>query len=334
MSRNRRIARRGRVRKGSVSINSVQTDPMLTAISVHHAASYEGYVHDKVFPIVPVEEMHGDYFVFSQSDLRRLAAQRRAPGTEYQRKTFGLSTRPFRCEQWALAYGLPEEVKASRGSPLGNDEHGVEFLTDDLVTTRELEWHNAYMQTGVWASDVAGTTDFVKFDNAAATIVKTLKARLRAFKLRCRMKATHMVIAGDVWDVICDADELVSRLQNTSSDPVDPAWFASIIGVPKIIIADADYNDAAEGAADNFIDMCSEKIGIFHAPPNPSILTPSAGYTFSWATFDQVRVDGGGAAIKKYFDESTDEEVFKGKSYYDFGVVAPSAGELMTDVIT
>ena len=57
---------------------------------------------------------------------------------------------------------------------------------------------------------------------------------------------------------------------------------AEILELEDVLVIDAVYNTAAEGAAESNSFMGGLSAALFYRPKNAGLMTPSAGYVFSW----------------------------------------------------
>lgn len=332
-----------------INLSDVGVDPVLTNLSVMHTQSVEGFVHHQVFPVVPIDVETATYFVFNRSDTLRVDAQQRRPGTEAARKTLGLQERGLELVQWALEMSLPDEIRASRDSPLSNEEPLVRALTMDLMMRRELEWVAAYVnaaanpwsnpvQTGVPASPSG--PQFLQFDLAAAQPIETIKRWIRLVQLACGVKPNILVMDIDTFDVISENANVLSRLEDTRLRDVTRQTIAALCGLDDVLVAEAIHNTAPEDADGQ--DYTGTRVFpratalLAYRTPSPQLLEASAGYVFSWTAFDQVRGDigsSGAAAIQRYRDEVRMSDVLRAMAHYDHNVVTPSAALIATATI-
>jgi hypothetical protein len=91
---------------GDVHVNAA-----LTNISVAYIQSAEGFVADKVFPIVPVDQQSNFYYTYTQNDWFRDEAKPRAPGAESAGGGFSLSTATYSAVVEAWHEGASSKIK-------------------------------------------------------------------------------------------------------------------------------------------------------------------------------------------------------------------------------
>jgi hypothetical protein len=88
----------------------------------------------------------------------------------------------------------------------------------------------------------------------------------------------------------------------------------------------------AEGGTATIAPIASDYALLVYAPPSPSLMTPSGGYTFVW---DGVS-DGAGLEIGTVRIEIPERRTVRIESQmaWDFKVVSPMAGALFTGVLS
>lgn len=327
----------------TATLRDVSVDPVLTSISVMHVQDAKGYVHHRLFPVVPVTQEDGFYFVFDRGDSLRPDAQRRAPGAAFARKAQGISTRPIALEQWGLEYKLPDEMRSSTGSPLQDESAVVGVVTQDLLLRREIEFFTAYVAEGSatpWGNaDFAGVTSgpsgrqFLRWDQSGATPILDIKRWIRDVQVACGMKPNKLMLNPTAFDLATEAANVLSRLPDDAPRDVSAANLAALAGLDEVLVPEAVYNTAAEGAAYSGRFALQTSGLLLFTTPSPARVSPSAGYVFSWSEFDSVRAEvssAGAAAIETYRDEPTKSDVFRGSAHFDMGIATPSAGVRLT----
>jgi len=93
-------------------------------------------------------------------------------------------------------------------------------------------------------------------------------------------------------------------------------------------INDAAAQDAA-ATYDFIADTKSVLIG--YAPPSPSLMVPSAGYTFTWNGYLAGNAEG--IRIKNFRMEHIASDRVEGEMTYDMKVVAPDMGIFLNTVV-
>ena len=106
---------------------------MLTNILVAYMQSDDDYVHDKVFPVVPVEQQSSYYYTFKKGDWFRTSAQKRAPATESAGSRYNIDkSNKYYCDKWAVHHDVPWDDYSNAKSPLAPDRDATEFVGNQL----------------------------------------------------------------------------------------------------------------------------------------------------------------------------------------------------------
>ena len=67
---------------------------------------------------------------------------------------------------------------------------------------------------------------------------------------------------------------------------------------------------------------------LLSVPDRPSVLTPAAGYTFTWA-----RVPNSLSYMLRFRDDQREMDILEGNSYFDQKVTSALAGEFLSNVV-
>lgn len=320
----------------------VRANDILTAYSVAYEQDASGFAY-KAFGQVPLdtEEKTGRYYSFDLADKFRSDARERAPGTASARKEFSISTKTYALKRWAVHTLLADEDRSTKSSPL-DDQTEAEYITEDLMIRRETDFHTAYLTptSGVWSTYRAGvaasptSSEFVQWNQASPTIINDLNNWSRTVKLTCGKRPNVCIMTSDVWDVVRNDSNVLSRHQYVSDTPLDLTWFAGQISVDEVIISDAIYNSANEGAAAAMSFMATERVFLGVRDERTSKKVMTAGRTFAWSPYDNVRdLVGTAAGIESWYDRDLKADKFEGESYYQHAVVAAAAGLVAHNVL-
>jgi hypothetical protein len=101
--------------------------------------------------------------------------------------------------------------------------------------------------------------------------------------------------------------------------------YASVASGPDMDGADAD--DAA--ATYNWVADAKSAL-LCYAPDSPSLLTPSAGYTFNWKGY--LGGNAQGVRIKRFRMEHLEVDRIEGAITYDQKVVCPDMGIFLSGI--
>ncbi len=277
------------VRKEQPSASDVHVNRPLTNISIAYLQDQTKYVAARVFPVVPVLKQSNSYYRFSRADLLRVVAEKRAPGTESAGGGYTLDTDTYACHVYGFHKDVSEQARANTDNPLNPDRNATQLVTQACLTRRELTWASIYFTTGVWTGSTTGSdiTPGTLWDVSTSTPIADIRAQIFAVLSKTGFKPNTLVLGAKTWQVLQDNPEVVDRIK-AGQTPGGPAivnlqTLAKTLELNRVMVAEAVYNSAAEGATEStgFILGNNDAL-LVYAAPAPDLEAPSAGYTFAW----------------------------------------------------
>jgi hypothetical protein len=271
------------------SINQVHIDAILTNISVAYMQMAENFIADKVFPVVPVDKKSDKYFTYTKNDWFRDEAQRRADATESAGSGYSLSTASYSADVWAFHKDVGDQTKANADAPLNPLREASEFVTQRLLLRREVQFVSDYMTTGVWGKDYTGvagapsTDEFKQWsDYTNSDPIENVENGKAQILSTTGFEANTLVLGYDTFRKLRHHPDIVDRIKYTSSSVVTSDMLARMFEVDRVLVAKSIRATNNEGATGAYSFNVGKVAWLGHVAPNPGLLTPSAGYIFSW----------------------------------------------------
>lgn len=331
----------------TTTLSDVTVSHVLTNVSIMYTQEARGFVSGKVFAYVPVDEEKPFYFKFDLGDMFRIESKERRPGGAYEHKTIGITKETLDLKQYALASSLPDELRMTKESPVSTMEIPTKLITHDLMLQRERDFWSVFLNSGgstPWANaDFTGTSgapsgrQFLQWNQAASTPFNDIKTWIRDTAQRCGQKPNVLTLDPESFDALTENPNVLSRLPDTDLRDVKAETIAQLTGLSRIVVGEAVYNTAAEGAGYSGDYIAPRATALLaYTPAAPAVQEVSAGYTFGWTEFDEVRTEtaeSGAFAVKQYYDEERDREVVKAKGHYEHKITAAEAGVRITGII-
>ena len=134
-----------------------------------------------------------------------------------------------------------------------------------------------------------------------------------------------------VWDILQDNSDFLDRIAITRDKTVTVDLLAGVLGIAEVHIAGAVQNTAAEGATDALSHLYGKNASLFYAAPRPSLMLPSAGYTFSWTGYLGASPEG--QRMLRFRMQHLRSDRIEGEMAYDQKVVADELGVFFSAVI-
>jgi hypothetical protein len=269
--------------------SQVHVDAILTNVSVAYMQKAENFIADKVFPIVPVDKQSDKYFVYDKNDWLRDEAQVRTDGTESVGSGYNISTATYYADVYAIHKDIGDQTRANADAPINVDREAAEFVTQRLLTRREIQFVSDFMTGGVWgntATGVAGSpsagqvrqwSDYVESD--PINDIEEAKADILSVT---GLSANTLVLGYDVFRQLKNHPDLVDRIKYTSSQTITEDMLARMFDIERVLVSKSIKATNAEGAAGTYAFTTGKSALLAHVAPAPGLLTPSAGYIMQW----------------------------------------------------
>jgi len=311
----------------------------LTNVSIAYMQSANTYIADKVFPKVPVRKQSDLYWKYSKSDWRRTDVARRAPGTESPGVGWNFDTDSYFAHVYAVHKDVDDQLRANADSNFNLDRDATEFVTNQLLLKRDLDWNGTYFKSGVWNTDLAGGDDFGQWSDAGSDPIGDVAQYVVDFRRETGFAPNIMILGAEVMKALKQHPDIIDRIKYTQRGIVTEDLIATLFGVEQLYtsyatvstgpqIPDARSQDAA--ASYDFITNAKSAL-LLYAPSTPSVMTPSAGYTFTWSGY--LGGNSQGVRVKRFRMENIASDRIEAEATYDMKVVCPDLGIYLNDVV-
>jgi hypothetical protein len=273
------------------SRSDVHVDRPLTNISVAYIQSRDNFIADRVFPVVRVNKQSDKYFEYDRGAFLRDEMQLLAPGAESAGSSYTTSTSDYSCDVWALHKDVADQVRANADTPLAPDREATEFLTGKGLIRKERIFASSYFTTSIWTTDITGVSgapgasQAQQWNEAASTPIENVRTGARTVHASTGFRPNVMVLGRAVFDALLDHPDIVGRVdrgQTAGAAMVMKQNLAALFEMEEILVMDAIYNSAAEGASASMGFIGGKHALLAYRAPSPGIMVPSAGYTFAW----------------------------------------------------
>lgn len=311
----------------------------LTNVSIAYLQSSSAYIADKIFPKVPVQKQSDIYWKYSKSDWRRTDVQKRAPSTESPGVGWKYDTDQYYAHVYAVHKDIDDQVRANADSNFRLEKDSTEFITNQLLLKRDLDWNSTYFKPGVWATDLAGGTDFTQWDDAASDPIGDVAKWIIDFRQETGFAPNKMVLGAHVMAALKQHPDIIDRIKYTQKGIVSEDLIASVFNIDTLLVSYATHTtvqptndtrtqDAA--ATYDFITPTRSAL-LLHTPSSPSLQTPAAGYVFTWNGY--LAGNGQGIRIKRFRMENIASDRIEAEMTYDMKVVCADMGIHLADVV-
>ena len=307
-------------------VGSVHVDAALSNMSVAYVQDKGVFAARRMFPVVPVQHRSDKYYVYNQSDFLRDEVQARAAGTESAGAGYRLTTETYTAERYALHQMISDELLFNADPAIDPERDAVEFITQKMLIHEDRKFDADFMQaSSAWGTKKDGSTlDFTQFTVNSTDIISTIDSFSDEVQKKTGKRPNKLLLSRDVYSVFKNNATILESIKYTQRGIVTPDLLAALFGLSEVIVADSIHESAAEGGTSSLAYNIGGGKGLLaYVAPTPSLLTPSAGYTFSWSPFSDA---AGGATIKNFRMDELSADRIEGEAYWDQKAVSTDCG--------
>ena len=311
----------------------------LTAISTIYIQNAANFIADTVFPQVPVQEQSALFFQYSMADFYRIEAAERAPGSETRGSGFDVNLSPvYYARVYAVHKDLDDYTRAAAQAPIQLDQAATQWVTQQLLMLRETKWVQAYFTTGVWGTDltgVAGAPGAGQFrqwsDYTNSDPIGDIGTHALGIAGATGYKPNILVLSPYVYQILKNHPQVLDRIKYTQRGIVTEDILAALFDIDRVVIPFAIQNYSKEGQAASFDFIYGKHALLLYASGNPSLVQPSAGYTFTWTGYLGAGLAGN--RIKRFRIEQNASDRIEGECAFDMKIVAPALGVFFSTAV-
>jgi hypothetical protein len=280
--------------KSQPSVFDVHVNVPNTIFSIAYIQSQTNFRAAEIFPLIPVMKKSDYYVSYTKDYWFTNEAKVRLDGSETAGTGYGLDMKNvYMCDVWGLHVDLGDMVSANADAPLNMQRDISLFLTQKLLLAREMQFVTNYFTNGVWTTTENGAANggggqFVFWDDQTNS---TPIEDIRKFRLNMAQQTgfvpNTLVIGPQAYEALIVHPEILERIKfgGTPGAPavISEQALAQVFSIDRVIVPMCVVNTAAEGSASPSMGFAYGNDALLcYSNPTPSILTPSAGYTFGW----------------------------------------------------
>lgn len=315
------------------TLDIVHIEQLMQDFSVAIMQDDTAFVYSQVFPNVPVSKESDKFEVMDRSYFMRDKAEVRTPGTESAGGHFKIKTDRYQVDEYSYHSFVTNRSIQNQDSPIDLFKGAVMKVKNAIKRKLEDLFKENFMTPGKWTINLKGNTDFTYFDDAGSDpikVIQEIKAQIHAVT---GFKINTMVMTSDVFfkmPMNPTLRELLKYTQVANVGAFSPQALGNILGIEKVIIAEAIEATSEEGQNDIISYVTANRILLAYVPPTVGLDVPASGVTFSHTKYAG---NDFGFRIKILEDQHKDGFKVEGGMMCDMKLISPILGALLTDVI-
>lgn len=320
----------------------VHVNTPLTNISIAYLQSAENFVAQRVFPNIPVTKQSDRYYTYERGEFNRDEAEERAPGTESAGGGYTLDNTPtYFCKVYAFHKDIPDQLRGNADAVLNLDNEATEYVTHKALIKREKLFVAKYFTSGIWAVDIDGVAsgpgagEVLHWSLDTGDPIKDIRTGRTNRLQDTGFEPNTLVLGKPVYDAIIDHPDIVDRIKYGQT-PGAPAIanleaLMKLFELERIFVMKAIENTATEGQTASHAFIGGKHALLCYVAPSPGIMTPSAGYTFSWTGWMGAGAEGN--RIKRFRIEKIESDRVEGQMAFDQKLVAADCGYFFNGIV-
>lgn len=320
----------------------VHVNVPLTNVSIAFMQDQKRFVADTIFPNIPVDKQSDRYYTYDRGMFNRDEMEVRAEGTETAGTEYTVDNTPT---YFALLYGIhhdiPDQRRANADSVLKPDMEATQLVTMKGLIRREKLWVTKYFKSGIWTNDYAGVSgvpsgnQVLQWNDPLSTPIENIRVAKTTVNESTGFEPNVLVMGQRVFDKLIDHPDIIDRIKygQTAGGPAiaNESALAQIFGVDRVVIMKSIENTAKEGQTNSHSFIGGKKALLAYAAPNPGLMIPSAGYTFSWNGY--LGASAQGMRIKRFRMENLSSDRIEGEMAFDQKLISADLGFFWDTVV-
>lgn len=306
-----------------LGIGAVHRDAALTNLAVMY--SNREYIADKVMPVISVAKKSDEYFKFAADTMMKNAAvdlvgAESMPG----RPAIALdSVGTYSCRDRALMDFISVDEEMNADVPLNPRMDVTEILTNYLLLAREIRVAAKVFGSSNYGSNTAALSGADRWDVTTSDPVAKINTALRVPN---GARPDTMVIGEEAWDALRVHPKVLQYVLSRASSAsgatplmVEPSTVAAMFRLREVIVGEAIYNAANEGAAASYSRVWGKSCALIKVESQPSRRrTRTFGYSFrfgqmeTYSIFAELPGRAGGTYVK--VSHSDDDAIVGGSA--------------------
>jgi hypothetical protein len=320
----------------------VHVNAPLSNISIAFIQGADKFVASRVFPNIPVSKQSDRYYIYNRGDFNRDEMIERAPSSESAGSGYTLDNTPtYYATQFSIHKDVPDQVRANADAMLNPDREATIFVTTKALIRKEKIFVGRYMTTGVWATDITGVASapggnqVLQWNNANSDPIGNVRTAKRTIAQSTGFEPNKLILGRPVFDVLLDHPTIIDRIKygQTAGGPAmtNTQILAQLFGVDEVLVMNAIENTAKEGQTATHAFIGGRVALLTYSAPAPGLMTPSAGYTFSWTGLLGSGAEGG--RIKTFRMENLASDRVEMDMCFDLRLVSADLGFFWNTIV-
>lgn len=265
---------------------ALHLDAYLSQMAINYRP--QGFIADRVFPVVRVPKQSDKYVIFEQADLFRRETTARARGHEANKIQARVSSAGYYANNYALKADVTLEDRLNADPVFVSQFEAarVRRVQDGLYIdweVRQATQLTTLANVGTGAAVGSAWTDYVNSDPLGDIWTKADQIQSAT-----GYRPNKAIFAGEAWRNFRRHTDVIDKASNPTvtggGNYPSPDAVAQLLEM-EVLVGASYYNTAGEGLSLSLSPIWGDHVVLLFTPPGnmPSMEDPSGGYSFRWA---------------------------------------------------
>jgi len=264
----------------------------LTNVAIAHFQEPSFYVAPDIFPICPVQQSTGYYYIFNKAELAKDQVGRKPAFGKVDPAIFSHDEATYACKVDQVILGVDNIAalnyqRSNAPATIDPRRAKARLCAEQMKLHLDVKFAEAFFKKGVWKNQKVGGTDFTVFSDDTADIIGMFDDYKRDMLLAGRRLPNRLTLGYDAFVAMKNHPQFLERVTGSGSTPnpalVNEQVIATVLGINEVKVLYSTQNSANLGQNATMEFTFDSKAALLtYASTNPSVEEPSAGYIFTW----------------------------------------------------
>lgn len=256
------------------------------------------YFAPSIFPICPVVNSIGQYYIFNKEELAKDQVARKPAFGKVEPAVFSHKEDSYSCKVDQIIIGIDQIAalnyqRSNAPATIDPRRNKVRQAAEQMKLHLDSVFAKRYFKKDAWENVKTGTdaspsaNEFLKFSDANSDIIGYFDDLKRDILLAGRRMPNKLSVGYDAYIAIKNHPQFLERVTGSGSTPnpamVNEQVISTVLGIPNVKVIYSTENKANLGQEADMQFIYDTKSALLcYAPDTPSIDEPSAGYIFTW----------------------------------------------------
>lgn len=266
------------------------------------------------------------YFKYSVTEQFKKQSLIRADKARAQRLDLTeLSSTQYVLANHSAAIEVSDRERANADPSVDPDFDAAQEITDLLLREKELDVAKTFFTSTSFSTNLLTlSSNAYDLDTVTSTPIDDARTATRGILQQCGQIANGVSMGRNTFDILIDHADVLDRIKWSERGIVGQDILAAVLGIDKVHVSDAVFNDSKAGLAASMTFMFNTKLLYFFNNSNPGKRNANLGTTFSGM------FGGTEPTTKRYREEDIASDVLELNWMYDVELINSLSGYMIS----